>query len=93
MRIKAVVVLLFFTVLYQKTNAQVIITTSLPDSITYWERTNKLGLDINQVAFINWSIGGNNSIAGVAKADFIRNYSRKNINWNNELILRYGLQQ
>ncbi len=91
MRIQAVIALLFFSTLFQKANAQVIITTSLPDSITYWERTNKLGLDINQVAFINWSVGGNNSIAGVVKADFIRNYSRKNISWSNELILRYGL--
>ncbi len=91
MRIKAILTLLFFTLLFQKSNSQVIITTSLPDSITYWTRTNKVGLDINQVAFINWSVGGNNSIAGVAKADIIRTYSRKNINWNNELILRYGL--
>lgn len=71
--------------------AQVLITTSTPDSISYWERTNTVGLDINQVAFVNWSVGGNNSISGLAKANFLRRYTRGNLSWVNELILKYGL--
>ena len=91
MRIKAVLILLFLTTFIQKTHSQVIITTTLPDSITYWERTNTLGLDLNQIAFVNWSVGGNNSISGLAKGNFIRKYTKGNVNWMNELILRYGL--
>ncbi|MEE1897619.1 DUF3078 domain-containing protein [Flavobacterium rakeshii] len=91
MRIKTVITVLFILITSSKIYSQVIITTTLPDSITYWEKNNKLGLDINQVAFINWSVGGNNAISGVVKGEFSRNYTKKNVSWANELILRYGL--
>ncbi|WP_330442238.1 DUF3078 domain-containing protein [Flavobacterium sp. C4GT6] len=90
MRIKAFLALLFI-IISTKAFSQVIITTTLPDSISHWDKTNKVGLDINQVAFINWSVGGNNAISGVIKGEFDRNYTKKNVNWANELILRYGL--
>lgn len=44
-------------------NAQKI-TTKLPDTISYWKKTNKVGFDISQIAFLNWNTGGNNSISG-----------------------------
>jgi len=91
MRIKAFITVLFLVLISQKTFSQVLITTSVPDSITYWERTNTLGLDLNQAAFVNWSVGGNNSVAILAKGSFIRKYTKGNINWANELILKYGL--
>ncbi|RYJ41329.1 DUF3078 domain-containing protein [Flavobacterium beibuense] len=90
MRIKAVLAVLFI-IISTKATSQVIITTTLPDTISHWENTNRVGLDINQVAFINWSVGGNNAISGVIKGEFDKNYTRKNVNWANELILRYGL--
>jgi hypothetical protein len=74
-----------------RSNSQVLITTTLPDTITYWTKSNVVGLDINQVAFVNWSVGGNNSVAGLAKGAFIRKYTKGLLNWNNELILKYGL--
>lgn len=83
----ATVFLAFFTTV----KAQVLITTTLPDTITYWTKSNVIGLDVNQVAFLNWSVGGNNSVAGLAKGAFIRKYTKGNLNWNNELILKYGL--
>jgi len=54
---------------------------------------NKVGLDFTQITFINWSAGGNNSISGLAKGNFIRNYTRDNMKWNNELIVRYGINK
>jgi hypothetical protein len=91
MRVKACFLVLFIIAYMPKAASQVLMTTSLPDSITYWEKTNIVGLDINQVAFVNWSVGGNNSVAGLAKGQFIRKYVKDNINWANELILKYGL--
>jgi hypothetical protein len=93
MRMKACVIALLCILFSQTSKAQVLVTTTLPDSITNWERTNTVGLDLNQVAFINWNVGGNNSIAGVAKGAFIRKYTKKYLNWNNELILKYGLNR
>lgn len=91
MNIKAGLTALFLAIAFINTASAQVIVTSLPDSITYWEKTNKLGLDINQIAFVNWSVGGNNSVAALAKGNFARNYSKGNISWNNELVLRYGI--
>lgn len=91
MKLRAVLIALLIIGFTQKTKAQVIITTTLPDSITYWERTNTVGLDITQIAFVNWSVGGNNSVSALAKGNFIRKYSNGNINWVNELIFKYGI--
>lgn len=52
-----------------------------------------MGLDISQIAFINWNAGGNNSVSGLLKGNFIREYSKKNFNWKNELIARYGINK
>ena len=91
MRLKACLIALLLIAFAQKGRSQVLITTTLPDSITYWERTNVVGLDISEIAFVNWSVGGNNSVSVLAKGNFTRKYTRKNINWLNELIVRYGI--
>lgn len=70
-----------------------IIRTELPDTISYWSKENKVGLDISQISFVNWNAGGNNSISGLLKGQFIRTYARDNINWKNELIMRYGINK
>jgi len=93
MRLKACIIVLLCILFSNTTKAQVIITTTLPDSITYWERTNTVGLDLNQVSFVNWNVGGNNSVAGLVKGAFIRKYVKGNLNWNNELILKFGLNR
>jgi hypothetical protein len=82
--------LLFFV--YQFNYGQ-LITTELPDTISYWSKENKVGLDISQITFVNWNAGGNNSISGLIKGQFIRTYTRENIHWKNELIMRYGINK
>ncbi|RYD88966.1 MAG: DUF3078 domain-containing protein [Sphingobacteriales bacterium] len=91
MKLRAALIALLFIAFIQQSRSQVLITTTLPDSISYWERTNLVGLDINEIAFVNWSVGGNNSVSILAKGSFIRKYTRKNVNWNNELIIKYGI--
>ncbi|WP_297797671.1 DUF3078 domain-containing protein [uncultured Eudoraea sp.] len=58
---------------------------------SFWTKENKLGFNINQVAFVNWNAGGENSISGIANLKFVRNYKFRYLKWNNELILGYGL--
>ena len=90
MRLKIVSLFLFFTlsVLGQD-------SISLPpkDSSSHWINKNKVGFDISQIAFVNWSAGGNSAISGLIKGDFSRVYSKGNQKWVNELIIRYGLNQ
>lgn len=76
-----------------QTNYAQIINTQLPDTISYWKKENKVGLDISQITFVNWNAGGNNSVSGLAKAQFVRTYSKGNLNWKNELITRYGINK
>ena len=63
------------------------------DSASPWRNKNKVGFDISQIAFINWSAGGNSAISGLIKGDFSRVYTKGNQKSVNELIVRYGLNQ
>ncbi|WP_343487085.1 DUF3078 domain-containing protein [Allomuricauda sp. d1] len=58
---------------------------------SFWEDINEFGLTINEVAFINWNAGGENSVSALARLNFTRNYKFRYITWSNELRLRYGL--
>uniref|UniRef100_UPI00404A8D12 DUF3078 domain-containing protein n=1 Tax=Flavobacterium sp. TaxID=239 RepID=UPI00404A8D12 len=70
-----------------------IIRTKLPDTITNWKSMNRVGFDISQISFVNWNAGGNNSISGLIKGKFKRDYSIDKMNWKNELIIRYGINK
>ncbi|WNM19416.1 DUF3078 domain-containing protein [Flavobacterium capsici] len=63
------------------------------DSISFWKQKNTVGLDISQIAFVNWNAGGVSSISGLLKGDFIRKYNKNNLKWVNELIIRYGVNK
>lgn len=57
---------------------------------SFWEKENKLGLNLSEVAFVNWNAGGDNAVSALASAKFIRNYRFSYVKWNNELDLRFG---
>lgn len=61
------------------------------ERINYWTKTNVAGITLNEVAFINWNSGGNNSISALTHADFRRRYQKALLNWNSRMEIRYGL--
>lgn len=63
------------------------------DIVGYWEGHNLIGLDFNQIAFVNWSAGGDNSISGLLKADLGRKYIKGRLVWDNRLNVRYGVNK
>lgn len=63
------------------------------DILGYWEGMNLIGLDFNQIAFVNWSSGGDNSISGLLKADLSRKYIKGRLVWDNRLNVRYGVNK
>lgn len=77
--------------------AQIIQTTLNPTQVpklpSNWTAKNKLGFDISEIAFVNWSAGGTSSISGLFKGEFGRNYIKGNHKWVNELIVKYGLNK
>lgn len=59
--------------------------------VIYWTEKNAVGLNLNEVAFVNWSSGGNNSVSGLLHADFERNYKKKLTFWKNNVSMKYGV--
>ncbi|MGB5378891.1 DUF3078 domain-containing protein [Muriicola sp.] len=58
---------------------------------SFWEVGNNLGLNLSEVAFVNWNAGGDNAFSALANAKFVRNYKFRYIQWDNDLVLRYGV--
>ncbi|MEN1785274.1 MAG: DUF3078 domain-containing protein [Bacteroidota bacterium] len=58
---------------------------------TFWTRVNNFGLNINEVAFVNWNAGGDNSVSALGNLSFVRNYKFRYLTWENELRFRYGI--
>ncbi|MEM9868090.1 MAG: DUF3078 domain-containing protein, partial [Bacteroidota bacterium] len=58
---------------------------------SFWTKGHEFGLNINEVAFVNWNAGGENSVSALANARFTQNYKFRYLTWNNELRLRYGI--
>lgn len=56
-----------------------------------WSKTNQINVNLNEVGFKNWKAGGENSISMLNKASFVRKYEDRFLQWNNELVLKYGL--
>src|SRR5690606_23154655 len=70
-------------------------TDSLIDKkeTSLWKETNEVGFDLSQVSFINWSIGGENSISALLKGRFERRYEKDLFSLNNDLPVRYGINK
>jgi hypothetical protein len=90
MRLACALFLLLFSV---SIFAQELTNTKSPDTISYWTKKNKLGFDISEIAFVNWSAGGNSAVSGLFKGEFLRMYAKENRKWVNELFVRYGLNK
>ncbi|SHE38126.1 Protein of unknown function [Psychroflexus salarius] len=60
---------------------------------SYWDKSNKFTFDLSEVAFVNWNAGGSNSVSGLFGAHFKRLFVRNALKWNNELRMRYGVNQ
>lgn len=78
-----------------KKNDQPITTiiTAKPDTITHWTNKNTLGIDISEIAFVNWSAGGTSAITGLVRGHLKRDYKDDYQVWANELIFRYGMNK
>ncbi len=59
--------------------------------IILWTRKNAVGVNFNEVAFVNWNAGGNNSISALFFGNFERNFQRELLSWKTNASIRYGL--
>ncbi|MCG5644615.1 DUF3078 domain-containing protein [Flavobacteriaceae bacterium LSUCC0859] len=58
---------------------------------SFWTKKNRVSFNLNEVAFVNWNAGGDNSVAVLTAARFERNYAFRYISWENALDFRFGL--
>jgi hypothetical protein len=61
------------------------------DSVKYWDFNGNFGITFNQISFINWAKGGENSISGTSFANLYANYKKSNWEWMNYFLVSYGL--
>jgi hypothetical protein len=71
------------------------ITELLPiqTPVTFWTKTNRFSFDFTQASFTNWNAGGQSSITGLSDFLFRRTYEKGFVRWNNEMLIRYGLNK
>ncbi len=66
-------------------------TTVSDTMLVYWTEKNTFGVNLTEVAFVNWNSGGNNSVSALFYSGFERNYEKELTIWKNSATLRYGL--
>jgi hypothetical protein len=62
-------------------------------NVPKWVQKNRAGLDISEVAFVNWNAGGSNSISALVSLVSSLNYSYKHFYWNNDGVIRFGVNK
>lgn len=58
-----------------------------------WIQKNKAGVDISEVAFVNWNSGGSNSISALVGVASSLNYKYRHFYWDNNGLVRYGINK
>ncbi|MCF8358800.1 MAG: DUF3078 domain-containing protein [Prolixibacteraceae bacterium] len=57
---------------------------------TYWKTNGNFSVNFTQVSFTNWAAGGLNAVSGVAKMNYVANYNKEKVSWENLIDLGYG---
>jgi hypothetical protein len=52
---------------------------------SFWTKINRLGINMSEVAFVNWNAGGDNSVSALGNLRIERNYKFRYIKWDNFL--------
>ncbi len=61
------------------------------DTTKHWTRKGVFTFLANQSSFSNWQAGGQNNFAGNVGINYDFNYKNGDWNWDNKIILAYGL--
>lgn len=75
----------------QVTDAEKKLKTLETDTITGWITGGIAGLNLAQTSLVNWSSGGQNSIAINGLLSVFANYKNANTAWDNSLDVGYGV--
>ena len=62
----------------------------IPDTLKYWKRSGLFSANFSQVSLTNWAAGGQSSMSGVFMVNYLANYKKDSLSWDNYIDLRYG---
>jgi hypothetical protein len=60
------------------------------DTVKYWKRSGVFAANFSQVSLTNWAAGGQSSMAGVFLMNYLANYKKDSLYWDNYIDLGYG---
>ena len=60
------------------------------DTVKYWKRSGIFTANFSQVSLTNWASGGQSSMSGVFMMNYLANYKKDSLSWDNYIDLRYG---
>jgi hypothetical protein len=60
------------------------------DTIKYWKRSGLVSANFSQISLTNWAAGGQSSMSGVFMVNYLANYKKDSLSWDNYIDLRYG---
>ncbi|WP_452598795.1 DUF3078 domain-containing protein, partial [Pontimicrobium sp. MEBiC01747] len=58
-----------------------------------WVQKNKVNLDVNEVAFVNWNSGGVNSVSALLGVLSSLKHEKEGLIWNSTISGRYGINK
>ncbi len=67
--------------------------TVTTDSVKYWTVKGNTGLNVSQVALVNWAPGGQSSVGINAIANVESKYEKNKFSWLTKTNLSYGMQR
>nr|WP_237708912.1 DUF3078 domain-containing protein [Gillisia marina] len=59
--------------------------------VMQWSEKNSIGVNLSEVAFVNWNAGGNNSVSALFYGNFERKFKKELLLWKTSATIRYGL--
>ncbi len=95
MKTKSLIILLLcaITVSAQVTESEKKLKTLETDTLSGWKTGAVTGVNLAQTALVNWSAGGESSVAINGLLSVFANYKNKKSAWDNSLDVGYGLLQ
>lgn len=65
--------------------------TETKDEVQPWTSKGNFALLVSQSSFSNWQAGGDNNFSGNLNVNYDLNYKSDDWNWDNKVIVNYGL--
>lgn len=60
------------------------------DTVKYWKRSGVFSANFSQVSLTNWAAGGQSSVSGVFMVNYLAQYKKDSLSWDNYFDLGYG---